>query len=259
VKDSEIDERYEAAELAVREAGALALRLREEPEALGIEQKGLLDFATEADRAAERLIIERLGRRFGDGVLGEEYGGGASERLWVVDPIDGTYNYIHGLPYWCVSLAFVAGGEILIGMVFNPMRDEFFSARRGYGAFLNGRPLSVSGAEHLARPLVEAGASNRRPAAEYVALVSRLIEHGCEFRRLGSGALGLASVAAGQTDAYCELHINAWDVLAGILLVREAGGWTNDFLKDDGLNRGNPILACTPAMRDRLVAATGIA
>ena len=256
--EDEIDERYAAAEAAVREAGALALRLREAPDALDVAQKSELDFSTGADLALERLIIERLGGRFGDQVLGEELGGSGADRVWVVDPIDGTYNYIHGLPHWCVSLAFVAGGEIRIGMIFNPVRNEFYAARRGHGAFLNGRRIAVSGARHLSRPLVEAGASLRLPVSDYLGLLERFFTHGYEFRRLGSGALGLAAVAAGQIDAYCELHINAWDALAGILLVREAGGWTNDFLGNDGLHRGNPILACTPAMREKLSELTGI-
>jgi myo-inositol-1(or 4)-monophosphatase len=254
--EPELAARFAAAEGLAREAGALALALRSGPEAaFGVESKSVLDYATEADRAVERLVIERLGARFGDGVLGEEYGAQQEsvDRLWVVDPVDGTFNFMHGMPVWCISLAFLLRGEIEIGIIYNPETDEMFAARRGRGAFLNGVRLGVSAARHAA-PLIEIGHSNRRPVAQYLDLIGRIFAAGCEFRRFGSGALGLASVAAGRTDGYLELHINSWDVLAGMLLVREAGGWTNDFLAGEGLLRGNPIVACTPELSDKLTA-----
>ena len=112
--------------------------------------------------------------------------------------------------------------------------------------------MRVSGLAHRAAPLVEVGSSNRRPFARYLALLDGLHGAGCEFRRHGSGALGMVDVARGAADAYLEMHINAWDVLAGLVLVREAGGWTNDYLAEDGLTRGNPIIACTPELTARL-------
>jgi len=264
MSESELAARFAAAQTLAREAGALAIALRSGPaSAFGVETKSALDFATEADRAVERLVVERLGKHFGDDVLGEEYGSQRSaassgsdsqiacERLWVVDPIDGTFNFIHGLNVWCVSLAFLAAGEIELGIIYNPATSEMFAARRGGGAFLDGERIRVSGARHAA-PLIEIGCSNRRPVTQYLDLVGRAFAAGCEFRRLGSGALGLASVAAGRTDGYMELHINAWDVLAGIVLVREAGGWTNDFLAGTGLLDGNKIIACTPELRGKL-------
>jgi len=250
-----LDARFAAAQALAREAGALAVALRSGPAtSFAIESKSVLDFATEADRAVERLVIERLGKRFGDGVLGEEYGAQqeAVDRLWVVDPVDGTFNFMHALPVWCVSLAFMHRGEIEIGIIYNPDSNEMFTARRGRGAFLNGVKLAVSAGRHAA-PLIEVGHSNRQPLTQYLDLIGRVFAAGCEFRRLGSGALGLAAVAAGRTDGYLELHINAWDVLAGMLLVREAGGWTNDFLAGDGLRTGNPIIACTPELREKVV------
>jgi myo-inositol-1(or 4)-monophosphatase len=254
----DIAARFAAAQAVAREAGALAVELRRGTDAaLGVTGKGTLDFATDADLAVERLVGERLGKRFGDGMLGEEYGmagGGAAqaERLWVVDPIDGTFNFMHGLPVWCVSLAYVDKGEIEIGVIYNPDTDELFAARRFHGATRNGAAIRVSGSRHAA-PLVEIGCSLRRPLSDYLDLIGRTFAAGCEFRRLGSGALGLARVASGQTDGYLELHINAWDVLAGIVIVREAGGWTSDFLAGAGLTAGNPIIACTPELRETLV------
>jgi myo-inositol-1(or 4)-monophosphatase len=252
--EAELAARFAAAQALAREAGALAIELRSGPAAaFAVKSKSMLDFATEADRAVERLVIERLGARFDDGVLGEEYGAqqDSVDRLWVVDPVDGTFNFMHGLPVWCVSLAFLLHGEIEIGIIYNPDSNEMFTARRGRGAFLNGEKVTVSAGRHAA-PLIEIGCSNRRPLTQYLDLVAHTVAAGCEFRRLGSGALGLAAVAAGRTDGYLELHINSWDVLAGMLLVREAGGWTNDFLAGLGLSKGNEIIACTPELSEKL-------
>jgi myo-inositol-1(or 4)-monophosphatase len=164
-------------------------------------------------------------------------------------------NYIHGSPRWCVSIALVEGGDISSGVINAPDENRLFTARRGHGALLNGAQAQVSRLRHGASPVVELGWSPRRPIASYGVLIRQLIADGIEFRRLGSGALGVADTAAGLNDGYVELHINAWDVLAGLLLVREAGGWTNDFLADDGLVTGNPVIVCTPEITARVRAA----
>ena len=245
-----LDERLSFVTALAREAGQMALEMRSD---LGpIQAKTVLDFCTEADRAVERLIRQRVTDRFGDAILGEEYGGEPSERLWVVDPIDGTMNYIYGSRRWCVSIAYVEQGEVVCGAIYAPAEDTMFTARQNGGAFVNGQPMQVSHVRHGAAPVVELGCSDRRPLDDYLTLIGRVMRSGLEFRRLGSGALGMADVALGRNDGYVELHINSWDVLAGLLLVREAGGWTNDFLADDGLIRGNPIIACTPELRARL-------
>jgi myo-inositol-1(or 4)-monophosphatase len=259
IEAAELDRRYAAAEAVVREAGALALSYRTGSLAgLGVEEKGRLDLVTEADRAVERLVIERLGEAFGDGVLGEEYGGEDAERLWVVDPIDGTFNYIHGLPHWAISLAFVANGETRLGFVLNPAYGEFFAARQGGGATLNGSPIAPSGSANLDRPLVELGRSHRDTFGDYSSILRRVAEGGCEFRRLGSAALGLTAVACGRTDAYYQRHIHSWDVLAGLLIAAEAGAWTNDYLTGDALLRGNAVLAATPELRDKVAELVGL-
>jgi myo-inositol-1(or 4)-monophosphatase len=257
--DGDIDARYATGESLVREAGALALRMRENPATLEITAKGPMDFATAADRRVEELIGQRLRNTFGDAVLGEEFGGCGVDRLWVVDPIDGTYNYIRGSSQWCVSLAYLVDGEPEIGFIFKPVYGEMCTARRGHGAALNSGKIAVSGSRFASQPLIEVGASNRRPLGEYLAILERLMANGIDTRHYGSGALGLVRVAMGVTDGYCEQHINAWDVAAGIVAVREAGGWTNDFFFKGGLARGNPILACTPEMQARLSELTGIA
>lgn len=251
-----IGERHDFAVALAVEAGQLAAAMQR---SLGpLEAKSAIDFCTEADRAVERLVSDRIRARFGDAIIGEEYGGEPGDSVWLVDPIDGTTEFIHGTRRWCVSLAYVRAGVIEAGAIYAPADDRLFAARRGAGATLNGRRLAVSALKHGAVPVVEVGWSDRRPVSTYGAVLERLVTAGIEFRRHGSGALALAEVAAGLNDGYIELHINAWDALAGILLVQEAGGRCNDFLADDGLTRGNLLIATTPEIWDALyLAASG--
>ncbi len=209
--------------------------------------------------AVERLIGETVSKSFPeDGLLGEEGGGEIRDYLWVVDPIDGTANFVRSIPHFCVSIAFLANGIIELGAILNPATDELFFARRGRGASLNGRPITVAATTEMATASVELGWSTRTPTERYFTIARRVLDAGASFRRSGSGALGLAYVADGRTDAYAEHHINAWDCLAGILLVTEAGGRVNDFLAGDGLVKGNAILATAPGVADAMAALTGI-
>jgi myo-inositol-1(or 4)-monophosphatase len=243
----------------VREAGALALALQAKPTALAVEAKGPRDFVTAADKAVEVLITEKLTQQFGDAVMGEELGGAPSaSTLWIVDPIDGTYNYMHGNPRWCVSLGLVVDGVPELGLIYAAQTDEIYVARRGHGATRNGQRLAVSSARFSTAPLVEIGASSRRGVDQYLDTVRALMTAAIETRRLGSGALGLAHVATGEIDGYVEHHINAWDIAAGVLLVMEAGGRVSDFFAGDGLRSGNPILAASPWLADRLADVTGL-
>jgi myo-inositol-1(or 4)-monophosphatase len=242
-----------------REAGDLARRLFVARKPGTFSLKGDQDFLTEADGAVERLVAGRLAQAFpDDAFFGEEGGGEYRQRTWVVDPIDGTANFARGIPHFSVSIALVVDGRVEVGAVLAPMHNELFAAARGEGASLNGARIQVSPTTDLRQATVELGWSKRLPMSEYADMVRRVVATGAGIMRSGSGALGLAYVAAGRIDAYAELHINAWDALAGILLVEEAGGLTNDFLGNDGLRRGNPVLACTPFLKDALVAATGI-
>lgn len=250
--DAWFQTRLNAACVIVREAGALALHHFRD-ESVRVERKGVQDYVTFVDRVVEELIVGRLRAAFPeDGFFGEE--GGLRDEvertrpLWVIDPIDGTTNYTHGLPLWCISVALWRDGEIAIGIIFNPVSDEFYRAANGQGATCNGRFVNVSAVVQPEQARIGMGFSYRRPPAQHVQGISRLLEARCEYCRFGSGALGMAYVADGRCDGYWEPHINAWDVLAGICLVREAGGRVNDFLSGDGLRAGNPILACTPAL-----------
>jgi myo-inositol-1(or 4)-monophosphatase len=258
--EEELDAREQALAAVAREAGALARSLYTNFEKSGIKMKGQQDFVTAADSEVERAIIERLAASFPhDAFLAEEGGAsGSGDAIWVIDPIDGTANFAHGIPHFCVSIALVSGGQLALGAIAAPMYHELYLARRGRGAFLNGKPMRVSAVSDMRQAIIELGWSARRPARTYTAMLERVLATGAIFMRAGSGALGLAYVADGRTQGYCELHINSWDAAAGLLLVSEAGGWCNDFLAGEGLSRGNPVLACAPGLREPLVAATGV-
>jgi myo-inositol-1(or 4)-monophosphatase len=257
---ADLTRRLAFAEALVREAGELAVHMRRVPQALAVETKGVRDFVTAADKAVEELIVERLTREFGDAVLGEEFGGASgAQTLWIVDPIDGTYNYMHGHPRWCVSLGLLVDGRAELGVLNAAQSAEMYTARRGHGAFRNGQRLSVSRHGMASAPLVEVGVSARRPLDDYLETIKRLTMAHIETRHCGSGALGLAQVATGEIDGYFERHINAWDVAAGLLLVTEAGGRVNDFFASDGIRHGNPVLACAPWLTAQITALVDVA
>src|ERR1700730_3829672 len=250
-------DRLEFASALARDAGKLA------HSAFGqsvTTLKGRHDIVTAMDGKVERFIRAAItGRYPGDALIGEEEGGGGGERLWIIDPIDGTANYARGIPHYCVSIGYLERGVPNVGVLYDPCHDWLYGAARGKGAWHNGERLAVSSCAEITAATVECGWSTRRSAADYTALVGRVLDAGCAMRRAGSGALGLADVAAGRTEAYCELHINAWDCAAGILLVREAAGLTNDFFAADGLASGNPLLATNSALCAKLAAVIGIA
>jgi myo-inositol-1(or 4)-monophosphatase len=256
---TELDRRLRVCEAVVREAGQVAAQHFARRELLHIDRKGAQDLVSEADRLCEDTIVAGLRRLFPeDGFLGEERGAQNAEAaaLWVIDPIDGTHNFLTGVPFWCVSVGMVVGGDAVLGIIYNPLAAELYSARSGGGAFLNGQPISVSGEAELTRARVCVGFSYRRPVAMHARAVEALLNAGCEYLRLGSGALGLAYTAAGRFDGYWERHTNAWDAAAGLVLVREAGGWTNDFFAGPGLRNGNSVLAATPALVEELKRLT---
>ena len=252
--------RFLAACAIAREAGGAArAHFSRRPETLQLDFKGHQDYLALTDGDVETLIRTRLAEAFPeDTFFGEEAGGEFGERAWIVDPVDGTANFVRGIPQFCISIAFVENGRTDIGVIYDPMLDELYAAARGRGATLNGKPIRVSGIGDIRQSTVEAGWSTRLPLDRYIAMLDRLAAQGAGIRRGGSGALGLAYVAAGRIDAYCELHMNAWDALAGLLLTEEAGGWINDFLAGAGLKKGNPILACTPELKPVLNEVTGI-
>ena len=251
-----LSRRYQLAQGIVREAGQAALERYRQRNSLTIERKGRQDFVSEADKACEEFVVGALHTAFPeDAFLGEE--GGAQntggEATWIIDPIDGTSNFIAGIPVWCVSLGLVITRRPVLGVIYNPVTDELYAAQSGAGAFLNGRRIQVSSARSLDEARMGLGFSYRRPVKEHVDAVQRCLDAGCEYVRFGSGALGMAFAADGRLDGYYEAHINAWDVAAGLVLVAEAGGWCNDFFgPSNALAKGNAILAATPALVDPL-------
>ena len=219
-----------------REAGALLMGYF--ARRVKVEYKGEVDLVTEADRASEKLIIERLRARWpGHNLLAEE--GGSSESgsdyRWYVDPLDGTTNFAHGFPVFCVSMALEHKGERVAGVVFDPTRDELFSAEKGSGAFLNGNAIHVSKTEKLAESLVATGfPSHKRHKNPNIHVYHQITLRMHGVRRAGSAALDLCYVACGRFDAFWEFNLNPWDTAAGVLIVEEAGGKVSDF-------RGGPF------------------
>ena len=256
---SDIDARALFAQRLAREAGALALRYFQRELAYTAESKGVAqDWVSVADRAVEDHCRAQLAAAFpGDTMLGEESGGAIADDGWVIDPIDGTLNFVHGVRYWGVSIVFIAGGERRIGVVYDPPHDELFFATPGGGATQNGQPMRVSDCTRLDRALIVQGYVQRHELDAHLALRRGLLGLGAEVKDHGAGALMLAHVAAGRFDAYLEPHMHPWDASAGLLLVDEAGGRTLRYPGPQGLRAGGAVLASTPALYDRLIALAG--
>ena len=242
-----------------REAGALALRyFHRELDYTAESKADQQDWVSIADRSVEAHCRAQFAAAFpSDAMFGEETGGTIGERTWLIDPIDGTLNFVHGVRYWCVSIAFVRDGVREIAAVYDPPHDELFFATAGGGATLNGRPIRVSDCASLARALIMQGYVNRHDLETHLRLRRELVTSGAEVKDSGAGALMLAHVAAGRFDAYLEPHMNPWDASAGLLLVEEAGGRTLPYPGDRGLVAGGAVLATTPALYERLREATG--
>jgi len=202
-------------------------------EALNVVQKGRMDYASEVDADAEKVIVKELKRAYPDyGIFGEEGGvQGERRQMWVIDPLDGTSNYLRGVPHYCVSIALVENGEPTDAVIFDPLRNELFTASRGAGAVLNDRRIRVADRKDLEGTMIHTGFAprERSRASAQLKAVDALLVHGEDIRRTGSAALDLAYVACGRADAYFEAGVKAWDIAAGLLLVREAGGKVCDF------------------------------
>ena len=222
---------------AARAGGNVLLRHMHRLDALNVVEKQRMDYASEVDGLAEEAIVKELRRANPDyAILGEEGGAqkgnrGPSRHTWVIDPLDGTSNYLRGLPHWCVSIALCEGPEPLHGVVFDPLRNELFIATRGAGAQLNDKRIRVAERKDLAGAVIATGfpPRERKRADAQLDCVKALLQETEDVRRTGSAALDLAYVAAGRVDAYFEAGVQAWDIAAGALLVREAGGRVCDY------------------------------
>lgn len=221
---------------AARAAGTIILRRMSRLEAIPVTEKDRFDFASEVDRQAEAEIIKELKRTYPrHAILAEESGAqGKGDPVWIIDPLDGTHNYLRGFPHFCVSIAQMNRGQAELGVVFDPLRNELFIASQGGGAFLNDRRIRVSQRAGLEGALLATGLPFRQRTHldRQLAMLSDLLgpEHQAEdVRRTGSAALDLAYVAAGRLDGYFEIGLKPWDMAAGQLLVREAGGHCASF------------------------------
>jgi myo-inositol-1(or 4)-monophosphatase len=220
----------EVAEAAARAGGAALTRLLRDGEDLEVDYKDArANLVTAADRESQRAVTETILTAFPDhAVDGEEGAAGNPDaaEVWYVDPLDGTTNFTHGLPFFCVSVALRSHGATLAGAVYDPLHDEMFAGVLGGGATLNGTPVGVSGIARLDRALVAAQAQTVDPGEirAFARLAERLMSVAGGVRSLGSPALTLCAIAAGRLDAYCEYAMDAWDILAGQLILTEAGG-----------------------------------
>jgi len=235
---------------AARRAGELIVRSLNRLESLTVASKGRNDFVTEVDRAAEREIIATIRRHYPQhAFLAEESGrSGTHETLWIVDPLDGTTNFLHGFPVFAVSIACQIAGRLEHAVIYDPMRQELFTASRGAGAHLDNHRIRVSKARGIDGALIATGfpyRANTRYLDAYLAMLRAVTERAAGVRRPGAAALDLAYVAAGRVDAFWEIGLSAWDTAAGTLLIQEAGGRTGT-LSGAQYTQGGHIVAGNP-------------
>lgn len=247
-KTEQILQRYIFAQDLIKKVGEIAYQFYINRDQLAIEcKKGeRLDLVSLADKEIEKVIKNALYENFpNDGFLGEETGENKLENsfCWVVDPIDGTNPFLFGLHAWCISIGIIYDNEVVAGVIFDPLHDELFHACLNNGAFLNNKPIKVMNSTSLQDGLMGMGMSHRRPSSCFIPVLNYLLDHKGMFVRNGSGSLTLAYVAAGRLIGYFEPQINSWDVCAGLILLKEAGGISNNFFENNGLIQGNFILA----------------
>lgn len=245
---------------AARRAGAVIIRHVEHVHRLEVTAKARNDFVSEVDRMAEAEIVDEIRRAHpGHAILGEETGhsGGDGDELWIVDPLDGTTNFLHGFPMYSVSIAFQLRGRVEHGVIYDPLRQELFTASRGAGAQLDGRRIRVSARRHLDGALIGTGFPYRANAAwmsEYLAMFRAIAQKTAGIRRAGSAALDLAYVAAGRLDGFWEFGLGPWDIAAGELIVREAGGLIADLEGNEGFRDSGNVVAGPPKVFTALLA-----
>lgn len=232
---------------AARAAGTIIYRSMDKVDNLKVTTKAVNDFVSDVDRQAEQAVIETIKKSYPDHAIKAEENGeiqGNKDFQWIIDPLDGTTNFLHGFPQFAVSIAFKQNGRLTQGVVFNPVNQELFTASRGEGAMLNDRRIRVSAQKGLEGALLGTGFpfKDQQHLDTYLETFKALFPMTAGIRRPGSAALDLAFVAAGRLDGFWEIALNEWDMAAGALLVREAGGLVSDFAGgDDYLETGNVV------------------
>ncbi|OOG54410.1 inositol monophosphatase family protein [Rhodanobacter sp. C03] len=246
---------------AARSAGNVILRYMNRIDGLNIVEKQQLDFVSEVDKLAEAEIIKELRRAYPDhAILAEESGAtGKGPLQWVIDPLDGTHNYLRGIPHFSVSIALLEKGVPIHAVVFDPLRDELYTASKGDGAYINDRRMRVSKRENLGGAMIATGFPfrQREHLTAQLDMTRAILGQAEDIRRSGSAALDLAYVAAGRYDGYFEIGLKPWDMAAGVLLVHEAGGRYCDFAGRDGIPASGNIIAGNLNVAKAMVDAIG--
>ena len=238
---------------AGRRAGKVIVRALDRVDTLRVEEKGRNDLVSDVDRHAEDVIVDTIHRAYpGHAVLGEEGGArGEGEFTWIIDPLDGTTNFLHGIPHFCTAIGVRRGSTLLHGVVIDHLRGEEFIASRGAGAFVNGRRIRVARRHDVQDAIVAGGLPFAAAAAHldaYAAIEKTFMAHCRALRRQGSSALDLAYVAAGRVDGFFEVGLKVWDMAAGAVLVREAGGFVGDAAGGDRFLETGNIVAANPQL-----------
>ena len=249
---------------AARAAGAIINRAALDVESVRVSQKQVNDFVTEVDQASEQLIIETLltaypGHAIWAEESGREHGAKDSEFTWIIDPLDGTTNFIHGLPIYCVSIALAVRGKVEQAVIYDPSRNDLFTATKGRGSYMNNRRIRVAKRTRLQECLISTGFPYRvdDDVNRYLRMMGDMMTRTAGLRRPGSAALDLAYVAAGFTDGFFELGLQPWDVAAGSLLVTEAGGLVGNLSGDADFMEQRECLAANPRIYGQMVGILG--
>lgn len=244
---------------AARRAATIINRASNDLDSLTVRAKQDNDFVSEVDHAAEQAIIDTLLTAYPQhSILAEESGqAGNSEFQWIIDPLDGTTNFLHGFPQYAISIALLVKGQLDQAVVYDPTRNELFTASKGAGAFLNDRRIRVSRRAKLAEALIGTGFPYRdfTHLDAYTGMFRDLVQKTSGLRRPGSAAIDLAWVAAGRTDGFFEIGLNPWDIAAGCLLIKEAGGLVSDFTGEDGYLKSGHVVAGNPKVFAQLLQA----
>jgi len=242
LKNLELQTRRTQATEIIRLAGSTA-RVSFVQQDFQSQSKGVQDFVSQVDKRTEQYIREEFLKAFpNDTVMGEEGGGQLGNCTWIVDPIDGTSNFVRGVGLWCISAALVVNGQVVIGIIFDPMLDEMFTCHAGGGSTLNGASIRVSDTNSAAAATLGISFNFQNSKNPVSGVVEQLLSNNTSFRMLGAGALSLAHCAAGRTDGFWEAFMKPWDAAAGLALVSEAGGIVCDYGANSGFESGNAVL-----------------
>lgn len=241
---------------AAREAGDLIARAAQRTDLIKVDEKGRNDYVTDIDRASEKKIIQHLQKAFPEhSILGEEsghIGNPESDYQWIIDPLDGTTNFIRSIPHFAISIGCTYRGKLEHGVIYDPIKQEEFTASRGRGARLNGNRIRVTGRSTMHGALLATGIPFSLPSTEYMEpyldCLRALAEQSSGIRRLGVASLDLAYLAAGRFDAFWEMYLKPWDIAAGLLLIKEAGGLISDFQGADNYLQNGHVVCATPRL-----------